>query len=107
MRRLVVWGIEFGRTPDVHGQTGGRDHHPPAFSPGWMDGGEIEGGGTHGFLPTNSGYHRHRRPPRRHVTITPLPCISLGSTPRNWPVAEITSVSKSTHGAKPIHKIIA
>ena len=33
---LVVWGTEFGRTPGVQGQTGGRDHHPPAFSPaGW------------------------------------------------------------------------
>ncbi|HAW98802.1 MAG TPA: DUF1501 domain-containing protein, partial [Opitutae bacterium] len=40
---LVVWGGEFGRTPMVESsaalkRSGGRDHHPQAFTM-WMAGG--------------------------------------------------------------------
>ena len=45
---LVVWGGEFGRTPMVEAsaalkRSGGRDHHPQAFTM-WMAGGGIKGG---------------------------------------------------------------
>jgi len=38
---LVVWGGEFGRTPE--GQSKGRDHHNLAFTM-WMAGGGVKGG---------------------------------------------------------------
>jgi uncharacterized protein (DUF1501 family) len=45
---LVVWGGEFGRTPQVEGSVElerslGRDHHPQAFSM-WMAGGGVKPG---------------------------------------------------------------
>ena len=45
---LVVWGGEFGRTPQVEGsieleRSLGRDHHPQAFSM-WMAGGGVKPG---------------------------------------------------------------
>ncbi len=43
---LVVFGMEFGRTPFAQG-TNGRDHNPSAFSI-WMAGGGIKGGVTFG-----------------------------------------------------------
>src|SRR5580704_12191411 len=39
---LVVWGGEFGRSPESQGSKG-RDHHPFAFTM-WMAGGGIKGG---------------------------------------------------------------
>ena len=39
---LVIWGGEFGRTPDAQG-TDGRDHNNKGFSM-WMDGGGVRGG---------------------------------------------------------------
>ena len=42
---LVIWGGEFGRTPMAQGN--GRDHHIKGFS-GWLAGGGIKGGITHG-----------------------------------------------------------
>ncbi len=42
---LVVWAGEFGRTPMAQGN--GRDHHIKGFS-GWLAGGGIKGGITHG-----------------------------------------------------------
>jgi hypothetical protein len=48
---LVVWGSEFGRTPLQENRggtnTGGRDHHPDAFSM-FMAGGGVKGGTTFG-----------------------------------------------------------
>jgi hypothetical protein len=43
---LVVWGGEFGRTPQSE-QGNGRDHNPYGFSM-WMAGAGIKGGTTHG-----------------------------------------------------------
>ncbi|HEX4130711.1 MAG TPA: DUF1501 domain-containing protein [Pirellulales bacterium] len=43
---LVVFGTEFGRTPVAQG-SGGRDHHPHAFSM-WLAGGGVKGGMTYG-----------------------------------------------------------
>ena len=40
---LVVWGGEFGRSPEGQGPKGGRDHHNIAYSM-WMAGGGIKGG---------------------------------------------------------------
>src|SRR5262249_33916760 len=42
---LVIWGVDFGRTPMAQGN--GRDHHIKGFSI-WMAGGGIKGGITHG-----------------------------------------------------------
>ncbi len=66
---LVVWGGEFGRTPMVEasaalGRSGGRDHHPQAFTM-WMAGGGVRGGQTIGqtdelgFHPIESPVHVH------------------------------------------------
>lgn len=66
---LVVWGGEFGRTPMVEasaalGRSGGRDHHPQAFTM-WMTGGGIRTGQTVGatdelgFHPIEAPVHVH------------------------------------------------
>jgi uncharacterized protein (DUF1501 family) len=66
---LVIWGGEFGRTPMVEasaalGRSGGRDHHPQAFTM-WMTGGGIRTGQTIGqtdelgFHPVESPVHVH------------------------------------------------
>lgn len=51
---LVVWGGEFGRTPQKQGG-GGRDHHPFGFTM-WMAGGGIKGGTSYGETD-EVGYH--------------------------------------------------
>lgn len=51
---LVVWGGEFGRTPQKQGR-GGRDHHPFGFTM-WMAGGGIKGGTSYGETD-EIGYH--------------------------------------------------
>ena len=43
---LIVWGGEFGRTTYTQGGDG-RDHHAKCFT-GWMAGGGIKAGATHG-----------------------------------------------------------
>ncbi len=58
---LVVWASEFGRTPGVEGNNGGRDHHVYGFSV-WMAGGGIKGGVVHGAtdeLGFHAVEHRH------------------------------------------------
>src|SRR5262249_24867881 len=44
---LVIWGVEFGRTPMVQGGSDGRDHHPNAFTM-WLAGGGTRPGLTFG-----------------------------------------------------------
>ncbi|MBI84240.1 MAG: hypothetical protein CMJ81_13645 [Planctomycetaceae bacterium] len=51
---LVVWGGEFGRTPQKQGDSG-RDHHPFGFTM-WMAGGGIKGGTSYGETD-EVGYH--------------------------------------------------
>ena len=43
---LVIWGGEFGRTPNTEGKNG-RDHNTAAFSM-WLAGGGVKGGHIHG-----------------------------------------------------------
>ena len=43
---LVIWGGEFGRTPNTEGKNG-RDHNTAAFSM-WLAGGGVKGGYIHG-----------------------------------------------------------
>jgi hypothetical protein len=43
---LVVWGMEFGRTPVTQGKDG-RDHNPQGFTM-WLAGGGVKGGHVHG-----------------------------------------------------------
>jgi hypothetical protein len=58
---LIVWSGEFGRTPMSQGGAG-RDHHMKCFS-GFMAGGGIKGGTTHGssdefgFAPAEHPHH--------------------------------------------------
>ncbi len=58
---LIVWSGEFGRTPMSQGGSG-RDHHMKCFS-GFMAGGGIKGGTTHGasddfgFAPAEHPHH--------------------------------------------------
>jgi len=44
---LVVWTMEFGRTPMRQGESKGRDHNPLGFTV-WLAGGGIRGGTRHG-----------------------------------------------------------
>lgn len=44
---LVVWGGEFGRSPEAQNTKGGRDHHNLGFTM-WMAGGGVKGGQTVG-----------------------------------------------------------
>lgn len=44
---LVVWMGEFGRTPKINGNGGGRDHWPDVFTAVFAGGG-VRGGITHG-----------------------------------------------------------
>ena len=50
---LVVFGTEFGRSPGAEGT--GRDHHPQGFC-GWLAGGGVKGGVTHG-VTDELGFH--------------------------------------------------
>ena len=67
---LVLWGGEFGRSPESQGSKG-RDHHNLGFSM-WMAGGGIKGG----QVVRRHGRHR----PARHRESVPLPrCPHHGS----------------------------
>lgn len=69
---LVVWGGEFGRTPNTEGSNG-RDHHPHGFTM-WLAGGGIKGGTTYGATD-EFGYHAVDKPvsvPDLHATILHL-----------------------------------
>ncbi|MEK6237121.1 MAG: DUF1501 domain-containing protein [Planctomycetales bacterium] len=69
---LVVWGGEFGRSPNTEG-TNGRDHHARGFSM-WMAGGGVKGGVIHGATD-EFGYHAVEDPvsvPDLHATILHL-----------------------------------
>lgn len=51
---LVIWGGEFGRTPNTEGKDG-RDHNTAAFSM-WLAGGGVKGGHTHGITDEFGAY---------------------------------------------------
>ena len=66
---LVIWGGEFGRTPMVEAsaalnRSGGRDHHPQAFTM-WMTGGGIKPGITLGQTD-ELGFHVTEDPVHVH-----------------------------------------
>ena len=56
---LVVWGGEFGRTPNTE-NSNGRDHHPHGFTM-WMAGGGIKPGTVYGATD-EFGYHAIENP---------------------------------------------
>lgn len=73
---LVLWGGEFGRSPDSEtypNQPPGRDHHPDAFCM-WLAGGGVKRGFVHGqtdeygFAPVENPVHVHDL----HATILHL-----------------------------------
>ncbi|MEZ6109685.1 MAG: DUF1501 domain-containing protein [Pirellulaceae bacterium] len=69
---LVVWGGEFGRTPNAEGGKG-RDHHHRGFTM-WMAGGGIKPGTIYGATD-EFGYHAVENPvtlPDLHATILHL-----------------------------------
>jgi uncharacterized protein (DUF1501 family) len=51
---LVIWGGEFGRTPNTQG-TNGRDHNTAAFSM-WLAGGGVKPGYIHGVTDEFGAY---------------------------------------------------
>ncbi|MFO0947364.1 MAG: DUF1501 domain-containing protein [Planctomycetota bacterium] len=51
---LVIWGGEFGRTPNTEG-TNGRDHNTSAFTM-WLAGGGVKGGHVHGVTDEFGAY---------------------------------------------------
>jgi hypothetical protein len=51
---LVIWGGEFGRTPNTEGKNG-RDHNTAAFSM-WLAGGGVKRGYTHGVTDEFGAY---------------------------------------------------
>lgn len=80
---VVVWATEFGRTPGVEGENGGRDHHPFGFST-WMAGGGIKGGIAHGATD-ELGFHAVEN--RHYVTdIHATVLQQLGLDPRKLEV---------------------
>ena len=69
---LVVWGGEFGRTPNAQGGKG-RDHHAHGFAM-WLAGGGVKGGMVYGATD-EFGYHAVENPvslPDLHATILHL-----------------------------------
>ena len=80
---IVVWATEFGRTPGVEGENGGRDHHPYGFST-WMAGGGIKRGVAHGATD-ELGFHAVEN--RHYVTdIHATVLHQLGLDPRKLEV---------------------
>lgn len=51
---LVIWGGEFGRTPNTEGRDG-RDHNTGAFTM-WLAGGGVKGGHVHGSSDSFGAY---------------------------------------------------
>lgn len=78
---LVIWGGEFGRTPMVEasaalGRSGGRDHHPQAFTM-WLAGGGIRPGITYGQTD-ELGFHVIENPVHVHdMQATILHCLGI------------------------------
>lgn len=56
---LVIWGGEFGRTPNSEGADG-RDHNTGAFTM-WMAGGGVKGGHIHGVTDEFGAFVREGR----------------------------------------------
>jgi uncharacterized protein (DUF1501 family) len=80
---IIVWATEFGRTPGVEGENGGRDHHPFGFST-WMAGGGIKGGIAHGATD-ELGFHAVEN--RHYVTDIHATLLhQLGLDPRKLEV---------------------
>lgn len=57
---LVVWTMEFGRTPMRQGESKGRDHNPTGFTV-WLAGGGVKGGISYGATD-EFGYRAVDRP---------------------------------------------
>ena len=76
---LVLWGGEFGRSPEA--QSGrGRDHHNLGFTM-WMAGGGIRGGQVVGArTPSDCGPWKD---PIISATCTPRSCVNWGSISTN------------------------
>jgi Protein of unknown function (DUF1501) len=80
---IVVWATEFGRTPGVEGDNGGRDHHPFGFST-FLAGGGIKGGIAHGATD-ELGFHAVEN--RHYVTDVHATVLhQLGLDPRKLEV---------------------
>ncbi len=56
---LVIWGGEFGRTPNTEGKDG-RDHNTAAFTM-WLAGGGVKGGFTYGVTDEFGAFVREGR----------------------------------------------
>ena len=74
---LVVWGGEFGRSPEAESGKG-RDHHNLGFTM-WMAGGGIKGGQVVGATDA-IGLQRRREARTTSATSTPRSSTSSAST---------------------------
>jgi hypothetical protein len=77
---VVAWMAEFGRTPRVNRQNGGRDHWPRCYSV-LLAGGGVQGGRVHGTSDSQGAYPREGmvRPEDIHATIYHLLGVPLAT----------------------------
>jgi hypothetical protein len=77
---IVAWMAEFGRTPRVNQQNGGRDHWPHCYSV-LLAGGGIQGGRVYGTSDSQAAYPREGRvrPEDIHATVYHLLGVPLNT----------------------------
>jgi uncharacterized protein (DUF1501 family) len=101
---LVVWMGEFGRTPQINGQSG-RDHFPSAWT-AVLGGGGIAGGRVVGKTSPD-GVHVVDRPvpvPDFMATV----CRALGLDPTRQNLSNVgRPIRLADAGAKPLEEILA
>ncbi len=103
-RTLVVWMGEFGRTPQINGQTG-RDHFPSAWS-SVLSGGGIRGGQVVGKTSADGTTIEDRpiRVPDFMATI----CRALGVDPAKQNESNVgRPIRIADAGAKPIPEVLS
>jgi uncharacterized protein (DUF1501 family) len=72
---LVIWMVEFGRTPKLNGNAG-RDHWGHVFSVA-LAGGGVRGGCVHGASDRIAAYPREGRVEPRDLTATLFHCLGI------------------------------
>ena len=108
---LVVWGGEFGRTPMVEasaalGRSGGRDHHPQAFTM-WFAGGGIRKGITWGRTD-ELGFHVVENPVHVHdVQATILHLLGIDHERLSFRFRGLDFRLTGVEKHEPIHGILA
>jgi uncharacterized protein (DUF1501 family) len=108
---LVVWGGEFGRTPMVEAsaalnRSGGRDHHPQAFTM-WMAGGGTKPGITLGKTD-ELGFHVTEDPVHVHdLQATILKLMGIDHTQLSFRFQGLDFRLTGVEPHHPVAKLIA